>query len=62
MSPKKRKFLVIFLSLVCLISVPLLILESSGWRIDFKRKKLVLTGGVSLKTNQVDASVFLNGK
>ncbi len=55
---KKLAFIVLVLAF--LIVAPLLILNIQGYRLDFKKMKLVETGGLSIKTSIPEVSVFIN--
>lgn len=55
-----KKIAFIVLVLAFLIVAPLLILNIQGYRLDFKKMKLVETGGLSIKTSIPEASIFIN--
>ena len=59
-SIKKTAFFVLVLAFFTV--VPILILNVQGYRFDFKKMKLVETGGLSIKASAPEANVFVNGQ
>jgi len=57
----KRKFFFYFLAVVFLFLGPVVVAYSFGYRLDFKTGLIEKTGGIFLKSNVSNASVFLNG-
>lgn len=62
MPSKKTYWLFIAFAVIFLIAAPLIIFCASGWRYDFKRKKIVKTGSFSLNSYPSGGKVYLNGK
>ncbi len=59
---KQTRLLYIIFILIFLISAPLVIFYSTGWRYDFERKRITKTGSLSLDSFPKGGDVFLNGK
>ncbi len=57
MNKKFKNFLFGSLVLLFIISVPLTVLYSQGYRFDFGTRKIVQTGGIFLKTNPPDTII-----
>lgn len=62
MSKKQRRIIFYICILIFIISSPLIILYSFGWRVDFKNFKLLPSGALYLKTNQTNIKVYLDNK
>lgn len=62
MTLKNRISLVVFGVIVFFLTAPFLLFFARGYRPDFKNKKIVKTGVLSIKTDPKGATVFLNGK
>lgn len=62
MTKKSRTLLFFFLLIVFLVVGPSIIMYSQGYRFDTSKMKFIETGGIYVKTNPGDASVFINGK
>lgn len=61
MTLRTRRILFFLLLAVFLVLAPLMVVYSLGFTIDFKKKVLVETGSVFLKSRTPQTSVFLNG-
>ena len=61
MTPNKKLFYLLGLCIVFIITIPVLILFSSGYRLDSKYR-LVKTGGINLVNNESGIIVKLDGK
>jgi len=61
MTPARRKFYVLAMFVVFVIVIPVIILHSSGYRLN-SRFRLVKTGGIYFHNDESDAVVKLNGK
>jgi hypothetical protein len=57
----KRMFFLVFLVLLFLITAPILIMYSIGYRLDIENKKIVETGVISIDIRPKDADVYLSG-
>ena len=62
MDKKTKRNLVIFCVSFFLIVSPITILYSQGYRIDFKNKEIVKTGGLYFKTLPKSAQILINEK
>lgn len=62
MTKTTRRIIFYFLCAVFFISVPLVILYSMGWTLDWQNYTLVKTGGLYLKSIPPKAQIFLNNK
>ena len=60
MNKKLQRTLIIFFATLFLISVPFAIFRSQGYGIDLKNRKIVKTGGLSLKTYPKQCKIYLN--
>jgi len=61
MTKKIRLILFSFFALIFFIAAPQIIFYSLGYKFDFKKVKIVQTGGIHLKVVPRGVSVFLNG-
>ncbi|MBN2040632.1 MAG: PEGA domain-containing protein [Spirochaetes bacterium] len=61
MTRRKKQIYLIILFAVFIATIPVIVLFSSGYRLD-SRLKLVKTGGIYLHINQSGAAVKINGK
>lgn len=57
-----RRILYVTFALVFFLLAPALVLYTAGYRYDWSRRKILLTGSLVVKTFPSDASVFLNNK
>ena len=62
MTPRKRKIYFWIATTVFALGTPLLILYSSGWRVDFQILALVKTGGIFINTFPKGVKVYIDGK
>ena len=62
MSLGTRRFLCIFFILLFLLSAPIILFYSSGYRFDFKKHLFVKTGGLVIDSKPREAVVLLNGE
>jgi len=62
MSKKTRKILFVICSIFFLLAAPSIILYSQGYRIDWKAKKITLTGGLFLKILPKQVEIYLDSK
>jgi len=62
MNKKGQTLLFFFLLILFLIVGPSIILYSQGYRFDLQKMKFLATGGIYVKTNPGDASVYIGGK
>lgn len=60
----KRSRTILFLTCVILflITAPVLTLYSQGFRFDFKEKRLVQIGGISIQASPKQVEIYINGK
>jgi hypothetical protein len=56
-----RRLLFYFLVFLFLISAPLVILYTAGYRYNFKQHKILKTGAIMVTTDPKNANIFLNG-
>jgi len=62
MTKRARTVLFIVCATLFILTAPLVILYSQGYRFDFETKRVVQTGGIYLRTSQRNAEIYLNGK
>ena len=62
MTPRKRKIYFWIAATVFALGTPLLILYSSGWRVDFQILALVKTGGIFINTFPKGVKVYIDGE
>ena len=62
MSQRTRRIIMICFILVFVIGAPLLILYSSGYRYNFKKRRVIKTGLMVVRTIPKDAAVYLDNK
>lgn len=58
----KRTAFFWFLTLLCLITIPLVVLNAAGYRFDASRGVFVYSGTITFKSNPQNVTVSLNGK
>lgn len=59
---KKKTLFIIFLAFVFILFAPVLVLYANGYRIDFRKFKILKTGAIYIKTYPNVTDVFINGK
>jgi len=62
MTHKVRSIILCLIILFFIIAAPIIILYSLGYNFDWQEKKLVLTGGLYIKTTPKNATVYINDK
>lgn len=62
MNIKARRILYLFFVVLFLIAAPPLILYTSGYRYDFKYKRIVETGSLVVRSYPEGANIYLNGE
>jgi len=62
MNLRTRRIIMISFFLIFIIGAPILILYSSGYRYNFKKRQITKNGLFIIKTKPKDASVYLNGE